>query len=121
MICGVTGRYREHLPHVFKIVGLREGVHRAAALSMLIMPKGTYFICDTHVNPGPAPRRHPQINPRASTSRASALGGVNTLRRNKGDGTFDEVGASAGVNADGAGYISAPDQSPEGIAAKVKG
>ena len=53
MICGVTGRYREHLPHVFKIVGLRDGVHRAAALSMLIMPKGTYFICDTHVNPGP--------------------------------------------------------------------
>ncbi|HHZ76221.1 MAG TPA: NADP-dependent malic enzyme [Rhodospirillales bacterium] len=53
MICGVTGRYREHLPHVFKIVGLREGVGRAAALSMLIMPKGTFFICDTHVNPGP--------------------------------------------------------------------
>ena len=53
MICGVTGRYREHLPHLFKIVGLREGVDRAAALSMLIMPKGTYFICDTHVNPGP--------------------------------------------------------------------
>ena len=53
MICGVTGRFREHLPHLFKIVGLREGVDRAAALSMLIMPKGTYFICDTHVNPGP--------------------------------------------------------------------
>ena len=54
MICGATGRYREHIPHVFKIVGVREGVDRAAAVSMLIMPKGTIFICDTHVNPGPS-------------------------------------------------------------------
>ena len=54
MICGATGRYREHIPHVFKIVGMREGVDRAAAVSMLIMPKGTIFICDTHVNPGPS-------------------------------------------------------------------
>ena len=53
MICGVTGRYRDHLPHLLKIVGLRKGVDRAAGLSMLIMPKGTFFICDTHVNPGP--------------------------------------------------------------------
>ena len=53
MIAGATGRFREHLPHVFKIIGLKEGVNRAAALSMLIMPKGTFFICDTHVNPGP--------------------------------------------------------------------
>ena len=54
MICGATGRYREHIPHVFKIVGVKEGVDQAAALSMLIMPKGTIFICDTHVNPGPS-------------------------------------------------------------------
>ena len=54
MICGATGRYREHIPHLFKIVGVQEGVDRAAALSMLIMPKGTIFICDTHVNPGPS-------------------------------------------------------------------
>ena len=54
MLCGATGRYREHIPHLFKIVGVKEGVDRAAALSMLIMPKGTIFICDTHVNPGPS-------------------------------------------------------------------
>jgi malate dehydrogenase (oxaloacetate-decarboxylating)(NADP+) len=54
VICGATGRYREHLPHVFKIIGLRHGVARAAGMSILIMPKGTYFICDTHVNPGPS-------------------------------------------------------------------
>ena len=54
MICGATGRYREHLPHIFKIIGVQKGVERAAAVSMLIMPKGTIFICDTHVNPGPS-------------------------------------------------------------------
>jgi len=54
MICGATGRYREHLPHVFKIVGVQDGVDRAAAVSMVIMPKGTFFICDSHVNPGPS-------------------------------------------------------------------
>jgi malate dehydrogenase (oxaloacetate-decarboxylating)(NADP+) len=54
MICGATGRYTEHLPHLFKIIGLRPGVTRAAAMSMLIMSKGTYFWVDPYVNPGPS-------------------------------------------------------------------
>ena len=53
MICGATGRYTEHLPHLFKIIGLRNGVSRAAAMSMLIISKGTYFWVDPYVNPGP--------------------------------------------------------------------
>lgn len=53
MICGVTGRYIEHLPHLFQIIGLKSNVERAAALSMLIMPKGTFFLCDAFVNSGP--------------------------------------------------------------------
>jgi len=54
MICGATGRYTEHLPHLFKIIGLRPDVTRAAAMSMLIMSKGTYFWVDPYVNPGPS-------------------------------------------------------------------
>ena len=54
MICGATGRYTEHLPHLIKIIGLRPGVTRAAAMSMLIMSKGTYFWVDPYVNPGPS-------------------------------------------------------------------
>ena len=54
MICGATGRYTEHLPHLFKIIGLRPGVTRAAAMSMLIMSKGTYFWVDPYVNPRPS-------------------------------------------------------------------
>ena len=54
MICGATGRYTEHLPHLIKIIGLRPDVTRAAAMSMLIMSKGTYFWVDPYVNPGPS-------------------------------------------------------------------
>jgi malate dehydrogenase (oxaloacetate-decarboxylating)(NADP+) len=54
MICGATGRYTDHLPHLFKIIGLKKEVSRAAAMSMLIMSKGTYFWVDPYVNPGPS-------------------------------------------------------------------
>jgi malate dehydrogenase (oxaloacetate-decarboxylating)(NADP+) len=54
MICGATGRYTEHLPHLFKIIGLKNGVSRAAAMTMLIISKGTYFWVDPYVNPGPS-------------------------------------------------------------------
>lgn len=53
MICGTTGRYPKHLGHVLDIIGLREGVKSAAALNMMITPKGTVFICDTYVTPDP--------------------------------------------------------------------
>ena len=53
MLCGATGRFPQHLPPLFSIIGVRDGVKRAAALSMLILPKGTFFLCDPFVNPGP--------------------------------------------------------------------
>ncbi|MFN3827930.1 MAG: NADP-dependent malic enzyme [Micavibrio sp.] len=54
MVCGTIGTYRDHLKAVTDIIGLKPGVETAAALSVLIMNKGTYFICDTHVNPEPS-------------------------------------------------------------------
>lgn len=53
MICGTSGRYSRHLEHVLDIIGLQEGVTQASALSLLIMPKGTVFICDTNVTHNP--------------------------------------------------------------------
>ena len=49
MICGAVGQYRRHLRHVLDIVGLVEGAGEAAALNVLILPKGAYFLCDTQV------------------------------------------------------------------------
>ena len=53
-ICGVIGRWRDHLVEVIDIIGPRADVHRCTALSLLIMPQGPIFILDTHVNPQPS-------------------------------------------------------------------
>ncbi|MDA0240784.1 MAG: NADP-dependent malic enzyme [Proteobacteria bacterium] len=53
MLCGATGRYPDHLPHVLNVIGVRDGVDRAATVSILITPKGTFFLCDAFINPDP--------------------------------------------------------------------
>jgi len=53
-VCGAIGRWRDHLVEVIDVIGPRHGVHRCAALSLLIMPQGPVFILDTHVNPKPS-------------------------------------------------------------------
>ncbi len=53
MLCGAQSRYTDHPEHVFNIIGLRDNLERSAAMSMLILEKGTFFICDPYVNPGP--------------------------------------------------------------------
>ena len=54
MVCGAAGTYLKHLPHVTDIVGLRPGVDKPSALTLLILDKGTYFISDTHVSAEPS-------------------------------------------------------------------
>lgn len=53
LICGVVGKYHYHLQHVTDVIGLREGVSNPAALVMLMLPSGNYFMTDTHVNANP--------------------------------------------------------------------
>lgn len=53
-LCGTVGRFSAHLANTMNIIGKRQGVHDLAALSVLILPKGTFFICDTHVTPDPS-------------------------------------------------------------------
>ncbi|MGB0696354.1 MAG: NADP-dependent malic enzyme [Rhodospirillaceae bacterium] len=54
MICGTYGHYNWHLRHVKDIIGLKKGVSEAAALSLLITPKGSLFMADTYVNVDPS-------------------------------------------------------------------
>jgi malate dehydrogenase (oxaloacetate-decarboxylating)(NADP+) len=49
MICGAVGEFHRHLHHVVDIVGLQPGVERPFALSVLILPTGTFFLADTFV------------------------------------------------------------------------
>lgn len=53
VICGATGGYRRHLKDIVDIIGLREGVTTPAAMNALILSRGTYFFCDTQINPDP--------------------------------------------------------------------
>ncbi len=53
MICGVVGRFSRHLENALDIIGLKPGVGNASALSVLILQRGTFFLCDTQVTPDP--------------------------------------------------------------------
>ena len=55
MLCGIEGRFMRHLRHVRDIIGRAPGVNELAALSLLITPKGNFFICDTQIQAEPTP------------------------------------------------------------------
>lgn len=52
-VCGTVGRYWDHLRHVRDIIGTRRGVNDLSAVSLLILPQGSFFMVDTHVTPDP--------------------------------------------------------------------
>ncbi len=53
MICGLEGRFRSHLQHIRDIIGYSPGAGDFAALSLLVTPKGHYFLADTQVRLDP--------------------------------------------------------------------
>jgi malate dehydrogenase (oxaloacetate-decarboxylating)(NADP+) len=54
MICGVEGRYHKHLQAISDIIGLAPDACDFSALSLLILPSGSYFLADTFVTPNPS-------------------------------------------------------------------
>ncbi len=54
LICGLQGRFIKHVRDIRSIIGLQDGVTDVSALSMLIMPRGAFFLADTYVNPDPS-------------------------------------------------------------------
>ena len=57
MICGVEGNFISHLHYVRDLIGARPGLIDLAAVTMLILKKGTYFLTDTHVGIDPSPEQ----------------------------------------------------------------
>jgi malate dehydrogenase (oxaloacetate-decarboxylating)(NADP+) len=53
MLCGLQGRYIKHVRDIRSVVGMQDGVKDVSALSMLIMPRGAFFLTDTYVNIDP--------------------------------------------------------------------
>jgi malate dehydrogenase (oxaloacetate-decarboxylating)(NADP+) len=53
MLCGVVGRYADHLRHVANVLGREAGAKMFAAMNVLMLDRRTLFICDTYVNENP--------------------------------------------------------------------
>ncbi|MEN9946493.1 MAG: hypothetical protein RLZZ293_879 [Pseudomonadota bacterium] len=53
MICGLAGNYDDHFNIIKEILGYNNPEQIAAAMNALMLPNGTLFIADTHVNENP--------------------------------------------------------------------
>ncbi|MGF1607942.1 MAG: NADP-dependent malic enzyme [Kiloniellales bacterium] len=67
MLCGVTGLYHRHLAHIRNVIGIEPGVLELSALSLLILPSGTYFLADTYVTPDPSAEEMAEMTLLAAT------------------------------------------------------
>ena len=54
MLCGTVSQPNRHLRYIDEVIGQRPGVNIYAAMNILMLPKHTLFICDTHVNLDPS-------------------------------------------------------------------
>ena len=54
LLCGLQGRFIKHVRDIKSVLGMQAGVTEASALSMLIMPRGAFFLTDTYVNQNPS-------------------------------------------------------------------
>ena len=53
LICGTNGRYHEHFKITKENLGIQNGINQAAAVNVIMVKKGVYFICDTAVTVNP--------------------------------------------------------------------
>jgi len=54
MLCGTVSLPLRHLRYIDAVIGRRPGVNIYASMNILMLPKNTLFICDTHVNLDPS-------------------------------------------------------------------
>lgn len=54
MLCGTVSLPLRHLRYIDEVIGHKPGVNVYAAMNILLLPKHTLFICDTHVNLDPS-------------------------------------------------------------------
>jgi malate dehydrogenase (oxaloacetate-decarboxylating)(NADP+) len=50
MLCGTISQPLQHLPYIDQVIGHQPGTSVYAAMNILLLPRHTLFICDTHVN-----------------------------------------------------------------------
>ena len=71
LICGTNGRYHKHFNIAKDNLGIKDGINQAAAVNVVMVKKGVYFICDTAVT----------INPTAEQIAENTLLTTETVKR----------------------------------------
>lgn len=61
LICGTTGKYHDHLQQVINEFGVRKGFGQPAAMNIVMLKKGVFFIADTAVTPDPTAQQIAEI------------------------------------------------------------
>jgi malate dehydrogenase (oxaloacetate-decarboxylating)(NADP+) len=61
VLAGPIGRYKRNMKHVVPLLGLQPDTTGAAAMSILITSKGTFFFCDPYVNFNPTAEQLAEI------------------------------------------------------------
>ena len=54
MLCGLVGRFEQHLDHVRSVIGQHAGARTMATMNAVMLPEHTLFIADTFVNEQPS-------------------------------------------------------------------
>jgi len=54
MLCGAHGRFHVHLRQVDRLIGKADKIGNYSTVTVLSLPTGTFFICDTHISPDPS-------------------------------------------------------------------
>jgi malate dehydrogenase (oxaloacetate-decarboxylating)(NADP+) len=54
MLCCAHGRFQQHLQRIDSLVGKSGEISNYSTVTVLILPTGTFFICDSHICPDPS-------------------------------------------------------------------
>jgi malate dehydrogenase (oxaloacetate-decarboxylating)(NADP+) len=66
MLCGAQGDFHRHLQHVLDVIGLMPGSTSPYALSVLVLPSGTYFMADPFVVANPTAEQIAEMTVKAA-------------------------------------------------------
>ncbi len=66
MICGLEGRFYNHLDHIRRIIGVGPRTQEFATISGCILDRGTYFFADTYGNVQRSPEHMAQLTRRVA-------------------------------------------------------
>jgi malate dehydrogenase (oxaloacetate-decarboxylating)(NADP+) len=94
MLCGTASQPLRHLRYIDAVIGRRPGTTVYAAMNILMLPKHTLFICDTHVNLDPTAEQVAEITVLAAEEmKRFGLTPKIALLSHSNFGSFDDASA----------------------------